>query len=245
VKSAIVTGGGSGIGRAVALHLASGGWSVMIAGRREQCLKAVCAESGGDMGYVVCDITEEAAVKALFDGAMETWGRIDLLFNNAGLMPPQKPVSDLSLQEWRGVMEVNVTGSFLCAREAFKCMATQQPQGGRIINNGSVSAHVPRPNSTPYTVSKHAITGLTRSLSLEGRAFNIACGQIDIGNTSTDITTSISSGAIQADGRIMAEAMMDMENVVRSVAHMASLPLDANVQFMTVMATQMPYIGRG
>jgi len=245
VSSAIITGGGSGIGRAVALGMAAAGWQVLIAGRRESCLAEVCGQNPANISYRVADVCCESDVITLFDSAEARMGRIDLLFNNAGYMTSPVPVAELSLDAWQAMMAVNVTGAFLCARETFRRMATQRPQGGRIINNGSVSAHVPRLNNASYTTSKHAITGLTRSLSLEGRAFNIACGQIDIGNTTTELTQTFSGGALQADGTMKPEPMMQMDNVVKSVIHMASLPLDANVQFMTVMATAMPYIGRG
>jgi len=242
---AIVTGGGSGVGRAVGLALAHAGWRVVIAGRRQAALDVVRAESDGDMVAIAADVADENSVKTLFDQAIAHFGRIDLLFNNAGTGAPATPVSEISLDAWSSVLSVNVTGSFLCAREAFRRMAAQSPQGGRIINNGSISAHVPRPNFVPYTVSKHAITGLTRALSLEGRVHNIAVGQIDIGNAATSMTSGIAAGSLQADGSLAAEPMMDVSNVAASVVHMASLPLDANVQFMTVMATTMPFIGRG
>jgi NAD(P)-dependent dehydrogenase (short-subunit alcohol dehydrogenase family) len=242
--SAIVTGGGSGIGRAVALALANAGWQVVIAGRRQAALAAVCQDRP-DMMAVAADVRDEGSVQNLFEQAVGRWGRIDLLFNNAGMASRAVPVSDVALDDWSSVMAVNVTGAFLCAREAFRRMAAQSPKGGRIINNGSLSAHVPRPHSTPYTVSKHAITGLTRSLSLEGRVHDIACGQIDIGNAATQMTTGISTGSLQADGRVAAEPTMDVDQVAATVVHMAGLPLDTNIQFVTVMATKMPYIGRG
>jgi NAD(P)-dependent dehydrogenase (short-subunit alcohol dehydrogenase family) len=242
--AAIVTGGGSGIGRAVALALANAGWQVVIAGRRQGALAAVCQDRP-DIMAVAADVRDERSVQNLFEQAARRWGRIDLLFNNAGMASRAVPVSDVALDDWSSVMAVNVTGAFLCAREAFRRMAAQSPKGGRIINNGSLSAHVPRPHSTPYTVSKHAITGLTRSLSLEGRAHDIACGQIDIGNAATQMTTDISTGSLQADGRVAAEPTMDVDQVAATVVHMAGLPLDANIQFVTVMATKMPYIGRG
>ena len=242
---AIVTGGGSGVGRAVGLALAASGWRVVLAGRRQAALDAVCAEGNGDMIGVAADVTNEADVSALFEAALTRFGRIDLLFNNAGTGLKATPISGIEVDDFESVLAVNVTGSFLCAREAFRRMAAQTPQGGRIINNGSLSAQVPRPKFVPYTVSKHAITGLTRALSLEGREFNIACGQIDIGNAATSMTSGIAAGSLQADGTLAAEPMMDVSNVAASVVHMASLPLDANVQFMTVMATTMPFIGRG
>ena len=244
-RIAMVTGGGSGIGRAVALALGRAGWQVVIAGRRQSALDAVQAEGAGALFAVAADVSEESSVLRLFDQAAAQFGRIDLLFNNAGAASPPRPVTDVSLADWSAVLSVNVTGAFLCAREAFRRMAAQSPRGGRIINNGSLSAHVPRPHSAAYTVSKHAITGLTRTLSLEGRAFDIACGQIDIGNAATRMTAGIASGSLQAAGSIAAEPTMDVEHVAATVVHMASLPLDANIQFLTVMATKMPFIGRG
>jgi NAD(P)-dependent dehydrogenase (short-subunit alcohol dehydrogenase family) len=244
-KIAIVTGGGSGLGRVTALALSKAGWQVMIAGPHQDQLDDVCAESGPGISGITIDVTDEAAVHNLFRKTATDFGRIDLLFNNAGIMSPAAAVGDVTLEDWSRVIEVNVTGFFLCAREAFRYMAKQSPQGGRIINNGSISAQVPRPHMTPYTVSKHAITGLTRSLSLEGRALNIACGQIDIGNAATDMTEGLSISSLQADGTRMSEPTMDAENVANSIVHMANLPLDANVQSLTVMATQMPFIGRG
>ena len=240
-----MTGGGSGIGRAVALRLARAGWRVVIAGRRQSALSAVCAERPEELHAITADVRIEDSVTSLFDQTAARFGRIDLLFNNAGSAAPPIAVSDVSLDDWRSVIEVNVTGAFLCAREAFRRMAAQSPKGGRIINNGSLSAHVPRPNSAPYTVSKHAITGLTRALSLEGRAHDIACGQIDIGNAATRMTTGIAAGALQADGTTAREPTMDVDHVAATVVHMAGLPLEANIQFLTVMATKMPFIGRG
>ena len=250
-RVAIVTGGGSGIGRAVALALGRAGWRVVIAGRRQAALDAVQAEgaaagvNAGGLFAVAADVSDEASVRHLFDRAAAHFGRIDLLFNNAGAATPPQPVSDVRLEDWSAVMSVNVTGAFLCAREAFRRMAAQSPRGGRIINNGSLSAHVPRPHSVAYTVSKHAITGLTRTLSLEGRGHDIACGQIDIGNATTRMTTGIARGSLQAAGNVAPEPTMDVEHVATTVVHMASLPLDANIQFLTVMATKMPFIGRG
>jgi NAD(P)-dependent dehydrogenase (short-subunit alcohol dehydrogenase family) len=242
---AIVTGGGSGVGRAVALALGRAGWRVVIAGRRMGALAAVCAERPDDFLGIATDVRDEYSVCALFDQAVTRFGRIDLLFNNAGTAATPSAVSDVSLDDWTSVIAVNVTGAFLCAREAFRRMAAQTPRGGRIINNGSLSAHVPRPHSAPYTVSKHAITGLTRALSLEGRAHDIACGQIDIGNAATSMTAGIAAGSLQADGNIAPEPTIDVGHVAATVVHMASLPLDANIQFLTVMATKMPFIGRG
>jgi NAD(P)-dependent dehydrogenase (short-subunit alcohol dehydrogenase family) len=243
--NAIVTGGGSGVGRAAALALAEAGWRVLVAGRRREPLEAVCAEGGGALGAATCDVTDEASVRALFADAAARFGRIDLLFNNAGIPSRPAPVAQVSLDDWDWVLATNVTGAFLCAREAFRHMAGQDPQGGRIINNGSLSAQTPRPFSTAYTVSKHAITGLTRMLSLEGRALNIACGQIDIGNAATEMTRPMASGVPQADGSLAVEPTIDPANVAATIVHMAGLPLDANVQFITVMATKMPFIGRG
>ena len=242
---AIVTGGGSGVGRAVALEHGRAGWRVVIAGRRMGALAAVCAERPDDFLGIATDVRDEYSVCALFDQAVARFGRIDLLFNNAGTATTPSAVSDVSLDDWSSVIAVNVTGAFLCAREAFRRMAAQTPRGGRIINNGSLSAHVPRPHSAPYTVSKHAITGLTRALSLEGRAHDIACGQIDIGNAATSMTAGIAAGSLQADGNIAPEPTIDVGHVAATVVHMASLPLDANIQFLTVMATKMPFIGRG
>jgi NAD(P)-dependent dehydrogenase (short-subunit alcohol dehydrogenase family) len=244
-RVAIVTGGGSGVGRAAALALARAGWRVVIAGRRQSALAAVCEERPDDVIAIAADVRAEDSVCNLFDQTIARFGRIDLLFNNAGTAAPSATVSDISLDDWRSVIEVNVTGAFLCAREAFRRMAAQSPKGGRIINNGSLSAHVPRPNSAPYTVSKHAITGLTRTLSLEGRAHDIACGQIDIGNAATRMTAGIAVGVLQADGSTAREPTMDVDHVAATVVHMAGLPLDANIQFVTVMATKMPFIGRG
>jgi NAD(P)-dependent dehydrogenase (short-subunit alcohol dehydrogenase family) len=244
-RVAIVTGGGSGIGRAVALGLVQAGWSVALAGRREAALAEVAAEGGGDLLSIRTDVTDENSVRGLFDQVVARFGRIDLLFNNAGTSPRAARIADVSLEEWSSTLAVNVTGAFLCAREAFRRMAAQSPRGGRIINNGSLSAHAPRPGSAAYTVSKHAMTGLTRTLSLEGREVDIACGQIDIGNAATRMTATMAAGAMQADGRIAPEPTMDVANVSASVVYMASLPLDANVQFLSVMATKMPFIGRG
>jgi NAD(P)-dependent dehydrogenase (short-subunit alcohol dehydrogenase family) len=243
--NAIVTGGGSGIGRATALALADAGWRVIVAGRRAEALAAVAATRPGAIRDHVADVADEASVAALFDAAAAHFGRLDLLFNNAGVNAPPASVAETGLEDLQRVLSVNVSGAFLCAREAFRRMAAQEPKGGRIINNGSLSAQMPRPWSAAYTVSKHAVTGLTRILSLEGRAHDIACGQIDIGNAATEMAAPIATGALQADGRIAPEPVMDVANVAVSVVHMASLPLGANVQFMTVMATKMPFIGRG
>jgi NAD(P)-dependent dehydrogenase (short-subunit alcohol dehydrogenase family) len=243
-RVAIVTGGGSGIGRAAGSALAEDGWQVVLAGRRQALLDEACRDSDALTG-IATDVTDERSVISLFETVANRFGRVDLLFNNAGTGAPASAVADVSLDDWSAVLSVNVTGAFLCAREAFRHMARQSPQGGRIINNGSLSAHVPRPGSAAYTVSKHAITGLTRILSLDGRAYGIACGQIDIGNARTSMTAGIAAGSMQANGTVLAEPTMDIRHVARSVVHMASLPLDANVQFMTVMATAMPFVGRG
>jgi NAD(P)-dependent dehydrogenase (short-subunit alcohol dehydrogenase family) len=244
-RFAIVTGAGSGIGRASALALSTAGFSVALAGRRLAALEETAAQAKGAVLVVPTDVTDEAAVGALFDAAAARFGRIDLLFNNAGIGPPPKPFEDLSLADWNATVSVNLTGSFLCARAAFAHMKRQAPQGGRIINNGSLSAYVPRVLSAAYTASKHAITGLTKSLSLDGRAYNIACGQIDIGNAATQLGERVSLGAPQAHGAIMPEPVIDVQLAADAVVHMANLPLEANVQFMTIMATRMPFIGRG
>lgn len=240
----IVTGASGGIGRQTARLFLEAGWRVGLIGRRADAL-AETAEGHPGALALPCDVTKPAEVEAAFDAAMAHWGRLDVLFNNAGQGLKSVLIDDVSFDDWRRVTDVNITGMFLCARAAFGRMRRQDPQGGRIINNGSISAHVPRPGSVAYTASKHAVTGLTRSLSLDGRAFNIACGQIDIGNALTEMSASQTKGVPQADGSIRPEPMMDAVQVARSVLHMASLPLAANVQFMTVMATAMPYIGRG
>jgi NAD(P)-dependent dehydrogenase (short-subunit alcohol dehydrogenase family) len=230
----------------VAIALFNDGWSIVLAGRREQQLIETASACDVNRALVVpTDITIRESVRHLFDKTMETFGRLDLLFNNAGINAPAKPIEELSLEEWQGVINTNLTGAFLCAQEAFKIMKHQDPQGGRIINNGSISAHVPRPNSSPYTASKHAVTGLTKSLSLDGRAFNIACGQIDIGNASSEMTKKMEEGVLQPDGSHKIEPTMKLEDVGRAVAYMASLSLDTNIPFITIMANQMPYIGRG
>jgi NAD(P)-dependent dehydrogenase (short-subunit alcohol dehydrogenase family) len=239
---AVVTGAGSGIGRAVSRALLGAGWSVVAAGRRADRLTETL--DGGDGIAVPTDVSDPDAVDALFAAARDRYGRVDLLFNNAGI-GVTAPVTELSVEDWRRVVDTNLTGAFLCARAAFRIMAAQDPRGGRIVNNGSISAYVPRPHSIAYTATKHAVTGLTRSLSLDGREFDIACGQIDIGNAATDMTERMSAGILQADGRTAAEPTMDVAHVAEAVLYMGSLPLDANVQFMTVMATAMPYIGRG
>jgi NAD(P)-dependent dehydrogenase (short-subunit alcohol dehydrogenase family) len=247
-KVALVTGAGSGVGRATALALQEQGYSVALAGRRLEELEKTAAqgiEGRGRMLPVQTDVADPASVKALFARIEDTFGRLDLLFNNAGTGAPAVPMEELSFEQWKTVVDVNLTGSFLCAQEAIRLMKAQDPRGGRIINNGSISAHVPRPFSAPYTATKHAITGLTRSISLDGRAHDIACGQIDIGNAATDMTERMKEGVPQADGRLAAEPRMDARHVASAVVYMASLPLEANVQFMTVMATKMPFIGRG
>ena len=247
-KIAVITGAGSGIGRASALALYAEGFSVVLAGRRRNMLEetaALAQASPPRMLVVPTDVSDSPSIAALFETVRATYGRIDLLFNNAGTSTRNTPIDDLTYEQWSNVVAVNLTGSFLCAQHAFRMMKNQTPRGGRIINNGSVSAHVPRRNSTPYSSTKHALTGLTRSLSLDGREFDIACGQIDIGNAATTRNEDTARGRLQASDRIEAEARIDVNDVARGVAYMASLSLEANVQFMTVMATKMPYIGRG
>ena len=247
-KIALVTGGGSGIGRAVALALQSAGYSVVLAGRRVAELEKTAAlAKPGDarMLSVPGDVSNPDSVQALFARTREEFGRLDVLFNNAGTSAPGVPMEDLTYGQWSTVVGVNLTGAFLCAQEAIKLMKAQNPRGGRIINNGSISAHVPRPNSAPYTATKHAITGLTKSIALDCRKYDIACGQIDIGNAATEMTERMTAGVPQANGTTMVEPRMDVRHVAEAVLYMASLPLNANVQFMTVMATQMPFIGRG
>jgi NAD(P)-dependent dehydrogenase (short-subunit alcohol dehydrogenase family) len=245
-RIAIVTGAGTGVGRATALALLREGYVVLLAGRRAELLDAVAREAATDRAVPVpTDVTDPERVQALFETARTRFGRLDLLFNNAGVSLPGVPLEEITLEQWRRVIDINLTGPFLCTREAFRLMKSQSPRGGRIINNGSISAHVPRPNSSPYTASKHAITGLTKASALDGRAFDIAVGQIDIGNADTQMAQGQKKGILQADGDVRMEPMMDVEHVARSVVHMASLPLDANVLFMTVMATKMPYVGRG
>jgi NAD(P)-dependent dehydrogenase (short-subunit alcohol dehydrogenase family) len=247
-KIAVVTGAGSGIGRASALALVAAGFTVALAGRRREMLEetAALAKAPPPGALVVAtDVRDPASVAALFDTVKQTYGRIDLLFNNAGTSTRGIPFEELTFEQWSNVVATNLTGSFLCAQQAFRMMKEQRPQGGRIINNGSVSAHVPRRHSAPYASTKHALTGLTRSLSLDGRDYDIACGQIDIGNAATSRNEDTARGRLQATGRVAAEPRMDVEHVARAVVYMATLTLDANVQFMTVMATKMPYIGRG
>ncbi len=247
-KVALVTGGGSGIGRASAIALAGAGFAVVVTGRQQAPLDATaerCRATGAQALAVPADITDADSVAALFAAVRERFGRLDLLFNNAGRFAPPASLEDYSVETWRSVIDTNLTGTFLATREAFRLMKSQDPRGGRIINNGSISAHVPRPLSAAYTASKHAITGLTKTTSLDGRQYDIACGQIDIGNATTDMTTPMTTGILQADGRIAVEPTMDVEDVARSVVFMAGLPPDSNVQFLTIMATKMPYIGRG
>jgi NAD(P)-dependent dehydrogenase (short-subunit alcohol dehydrogenase family) len=241
---AVVTGGGSGIGRAAALALADDGWTVVVAGRRRTPLDEVAGASARILP-IVADVTDEDDVRRLFDTAVERFGRIDLLFNNAGAGAPPTQLDEITLDQWNGVMAVTLTGSFLCAREAFRVMRSQTPRGGRIINNGSISAHAPRPLSAPYTVAKHAVSGLTKQIQLDGRAFDIACGQIDIGNAATAMGSGAADGTMQADGSIRAEATIDVVETGRAVRFMANQPRGVNVPTMTVMPTTMPFVGRG
>ncbi len=247
-KIALVTGAGSGIGRATALALLREGYSVVLAGRHAQTLEETAAQAkelAARALPVVADVSDPASVQRLFEKVKESFGRLDLLFNNAGTSAPPAPLEELTFEQWRRVVDVNLTGAFLCTQASFRLMKEQSPRGGRIINNGSISAHTPRPNSAPYTATKHAITGLTKSTALDGRRYDIACGQIDIGNAETDMTARMKQGILQPDGEIAVEPTMDVENVARAVVYMASLPLDANVLFLTVMATKMPFVGRG
>ncbi|GAA4406820.1 SDR family oxidoreductase [Quisquiliibacterium transsilvanicum] len=247
-KVAIVTGAGTGIGRAVAVTMLRSGWWVALAGRRAELLEAAIRSSGAPLHHALAvptDVADPAAVDALFERTRAAWGRLDLLFNNAGTGAPAIPLEDLTPDQWRRVVDVNLTGAFLCTQAAFRVMKAQSPRGGRIINNGSISAHAPRPDSAPYTATKHAITGLTRATSLDGRKYDIACGQIDIGNAATEMTERMAQGIPQADGTMAVEPRMDVQHVADAVMHMASLPLEANVQFMTIMATKMPFVGRG
>ena len=251
-RIALVTGAGSGIGQAVATRLLHDGWQVVFAGRRQQALRAAIAAAGDPFGdieqralAVPADMTQPEAVAALFDAVRRRFGRLDLLFNNAGTGAPAVPLEDLSIEQWRSVVDTNLSGVFYCIQQAFRLMKAQAPRGGRIINNGSISAYAPRPNSAPYTATKHAISGLTRAASLDGRAHDIAVGQIDIGNAATDMTERMAQGIAQADGSIKVEDRMDVRHVADSVLHMANLPLAANVLFMNVMATKMPFVGRG
>jgi NAD(P)-dependent dehydrogenase (short-subunit alcohol dehydrogenase family) len=247
-KVAIITGAGSGIGKQVTIALAHEGYAVALAGRRKEPLEATADDAkanGASTLIAPTDVSDPASVKALFDATREKFGRLDLLFNNAGVGARPLPLEDLPYEQWKKVIDINLNGAFLCTQEAFRIMKAQQPQGGRIINNGSISAHAPRPNSAPYTASKHGMTGLTKATSLDGRKYNIACGQIDIGNAATEMTARMGQGVPQASGAIEVEPTFDAGNVARAVIYMAGLPLDANVLFMTVMATKMPFVGRG
>ena len=247
-KVAIVTGAGSGVGRAVALTLLRHGYAVVLAGRRPEALERTVQDAGPEGSRALAvptDVSDPAAVRALFARTKERFGRLDVLFNNAGVNAPGIPLEELTLEQWKRVVDINLTGVFLCTQEAFRLMKAQQPRGGRIVNNGSISAHVPRPDSAPYTATKHAITGLTRSTSLDGRKHDIACGQIDIGNAMSEMAGRLAKGVPQANGTIAVEPLIDVQHVADAVLFMANLPLDANVQFITVMATKMPFIGRG
>jgi len=247
-KIAIVTGAGTGIGKASSLALVKDGWTVVLAGRRKEPLEVTAAAAkalGGRTMVVPTDVADPASIKALFAATKDSFGRLDLLFNNAGLGAPAINLEELTIEQWKHVVDINLTGSFVCTQEAFRIMKDQTPRGGRIINNGSISAHAPRPNSSPYTSTKHAITGLTKSTSLDGRKYDIACGQIDVGNAETEMTERMKKGVPQPNGTVMIEPVMDVQAVANGVAYMASLPLDANVQFLTVMATKMPFVGRG
>jgi NAD(P)-dependent dehydrogenase (short-subunit alcohol dehydrogenase family) len=245
-RVAVVTGAGSGIGAASARALAREGWAVVLAGRRAEALAGVAASGpAGRLEPVPTDVTDEASVRALFDRAVDRYGRVDLLFNNAGTGGPPREIDAIPLAEWQAVVAVNLTGAFLCIREAFRVMRAQDPRGGRIINNGSISAHAPRPRSIAYTATKHAVTGLTKATALDGRPYDIACGQIDIGNAATEMTERMAQGVTQADGSVRPEPRMAAEDVARAVVYMAGLPLEANVATMTVLATKMPFVGRG
>jgi NAD(P)-dependent dehydrogenase (short-subunit alcohol dehydrogenase family) len=244
-KIALITGAGTGIGKAAALALSQEGYAVVLSGRRKELLEEVAKGAKSRALVVQGDVGDVAAVRALFAKTKETFGRLDLLFNNAGIGAPGVPLEDLPFEKWKAVVDTNLTGSFLCTQEAIKIMKDQTPRGGRIINNGSISAHAPRPNSVAYTSTKHAITGLTKSTSLDCRKYDIACGQIDIGNAETPLAARMKDGVPQAYGAVVSEPLMDVDNVARAIVYMASLPLDANVQFMTVMATKMPFVGRG
>ena len=246
-KVAMITGAGTGIGRVCALAMLREGYSVVLVGRRPEPLEKTKADAGGGERALaaLADVSDPASVQALFAKTKEAFGRLDVLFNNAGVNAPGIPLEDLTFEQWRNVVDINLTGVFLCTREAFKLMKSQTPMGGRIVNNGSISAHAPRPNSAPYTSTKHAITGLTKCTSLDGRKYDIACGQLDIGNARTEMAARMANGVPQANGEVAVEPLMDPENVARALLYMASLPLDANVQTMTVMATRMPFVGRG
>jgi NAD(P)-dependent dehydrogenase (short-subunit alcohol dehydrogenase family) len=248
IRIAVVTGAGSGIGRATALALLNAGSAVVLAGRRREALEQTAAAAGSASPralVVPTDVSDPTSVRALFETTRATLGRLDLLFNNAGTGAPAIPLEELTMEQWRRVVDVNLTGTFLCTQAAFRLMKEQSPRGGRIINNGSISAHTPRPRSAPYTATKHAITGLTKATALDGREYDIACGQIDIGNAATEMTARMKQGVLQANGTVVVEPTMDVEHVARAVVYMASLPLDANVLFMTVMANKMPFVGRG
>jgi NAD(P)-dependent dehydrogenase (short-subunit alcohol dehydrogenase family) len=247
-KVALVTGAGTGIGKAVALAFLQEGYRVTLTGRRGELLEQAVSEAGTTAGQaliVPSDVRDPASVRALFTRTREAFGRLDVLFNNAGVFAPGIPLEDLSYEQWQAVVDTNLTGAFLCTQEAFKIMKSQEPRGGRIINNGSISAHAPRPNSAPYTATKHAITGLTKSIALDGRKYDIACGQIDIGNALTEMVAVMTQGVPQANGSMAAEPVIDVQHVARAVLHMADLPLDTTVLFMTIMATKMPFVGRG
>jgi NAD(P)-dependent dehydrogenase (short-subunit alcohol dehydrogenase family) len=247
-KVAIVTGAGTGIGKAAAVTLLKNGYRVAFAGRRIEPLQQAIAGAGmpADQSLAVsADVGQPDSVNALFDKVKATWGRLDVVFNNAGVSAPGIPMEDLTFEQWKNVVDINLTGPFLCTQAAIRIMKAQTPQGGRIINNGSISAHAPRPNSAPYTATKHAITGLTKSTSLDGRKYNIACSQIDIGNAATEMAARMATGIIQANGEMAVEPLMDVQHVADAVLHMAQLPLETNVQFMTIMATKMPFVGRG
>jgi NAD(P)-dependent dehydrogenase (short-subunit alcohol dehydrogenase family) len=247
-KVALVTGAGTGIGKAVALAFLQEGYRVTLTGRRKELLEQAVTEAGTAAGQaliVPTDVRDPASVRALFMKTREAFGRLDVLFNNAGVFAPGIALEDISYEQWQAVVDTNLTGAFLCTQEAFKIMQSQEPRGGRIINNGSISAHAPRPNSAPYTATKHAITGLTKSTALDGRKYDIACGQIDIGNALTEMAAVMTRGVPQANGSVAAEPVMDVQHVARAVLHMANLPLDTNVLFMTIMATKMPFVGRG
>jgi NAD(P)-dependent dehydrogenase (short-subunit alcohol dehydrogenase family) len=247
-KVALVTGAGTGIGKAVALAFLQEGYRVTLTGRRQELLEQVVIEADTAAGQalaVPADVRDPASVRDLFTKTMEAFGRLDVLFNNAGVSAPGITLEDLSYEQWQAVVDTNLTGAFLCTQEAFKIMKSQEPRGGRIINNGSISAHAPRPNSAPYTATKHAITGLTKSTALDGRKYDIACGQVDIGNALTEMASVMTRGVPQANGSVAVEAVMDVQHVARAVLHMADLPLDTNVLFMTIMATKMPFVGRG
>ena len=247
-KIAVITGGGTGIGKQTALHLLGSGYSVVIAGRREEPLNSTVKEAGDAESRILAvptDVGDPSSVKALFAKTKAAFGRLDLLFNNAGVGAPDVLLEDMTYEQWKSVVDINLTGAFLCTQEAFKIMKNQTPRGGRIINNGSISAHVPRPNSAPYSATKHGMTGLTRSTSLDGRKYDIACGQIDIGNAETPLASKAKRGMLQPTGSVEVEPTMDPDVVAEAVGYMAGLPLAANVQFITVMATKMPYVGRG